>query len=206
MAHAHELPEDTLTFSPNPDAINFEVEKPHELGGWDSLDVCVSVGNSQHLLLTRTKSKDESTSAALRSWIIRHQIGDYNLIFRIEGNESDLPTGLSVNILTLIALTHLCFPRARRRTRKFFELSYYDPATGRYTRGADDFYYIAFWVTVFTCLRATVMSYVLAPFARWCGIRKEKATIRFTEQAWLLVYYLVFWPLGMVYRPIRIAV
>lgn len=42
------------------------------------------------------------------------------------------------------------------------------------------------------------MDYILIPYAQWAGIHKRKAKIRFAEQAWLLIYYAVFSPLGMV--------
>lgn len=42
------------------------------------------------------------------------------------------------------------------------------------------------------------MTYMLVPFAEWCGVQKTKTKVRFTEQAWLILYYVVFWSLGMV--------
>ena len=51
---------------------------------------------------------------------------------------------------------------------------------------------------MFTGLRAAVMDYILSPLARWAGIEVPRNQIRFAEQAWLLVFYSVFWPLGMV--------
>ena len=45
------------------------------------------------------------------------------------------------------------------------------------------------------------MEYVLAPLAKLQGITSRKNMTRFSEQAWLLVYYIVFWPLGMVSIP-----
>jgi acyl-CoA-dependent ceramide synthase len=42
------------------------------------------------------------------------------------------------------------------------------------------------------------MDYALVPMARKCGIYKKKATIRFAEQAWLVLYYATFWTLGTV--------
>ncbi|KAL2350100.1 TLC domain-containing protein [Cryomyces antarcticus] len=104
---------------------------------------------------------------------------------------------LSVNLLLLLTLTHVSFPRARWRTRKFFELSYYDASSGLYVQGWDDFCLVSLWIVVFTGLRAAVMDYVLIPFARWGGIEKKKARIRFAEQAWLFLYYVMFWSLGM---------
>lgn len=103
-----------------------------------------------------------------------------------------------MNLLLLLGLTHLCFPRARTTTRKFFELSYYDAASGRYTQGWDDFPFVLFGVIVFTALRAATMDYVLKPLARMGGIQKKKATVRFAEQGWLLIYCSIFWSLGMV--------
>jgi len=42
------------------------------------------------------------------------------------------------------------------------------------------------------------MEYVLQPIARYCGASTKKDVIRFSEQAWLLCYYSVFWVLGVV--------
>ncbi len=106
--------------------------------------------------------------------------------------------GLSVNLLVLLSLTHLSFPKARRHTRKFLELSYYNPATEEYTIGWDDACVVLYWITLFTGLRASVMDYILTPFAQWAGVEKKKDLVRFAEQAWLLLYYAVFWPIGMV--------
>ncbi len=89
-------------------------------------------------------------------------------------------------------------PRAQVHTRKFFSLSYHNPATERYGIGFDDVYLIFFCIVLFTGLRASAMEYVLAPFAKWAGLSKRKDLTRFSEQAWLLVYYSVFWTLGTV--------
>lgn len=107
-------------------------------------------------------------------------------------------TGLSINIALLLVLTHIFFPTLRPRTIHYFTLSYYDAETGLYDQGWDDLKLVSFWIIVFTGLRAAAMDYVLTPIARWQGINKRKATIRYAEQAWLLVYYSVFWSLGMV--------
>lgn len=106
--------------------------------------------------------------------------------------------GLSVNLLMLLFLTHLSFPRARRHTRKFFELSYYNPNSGEYCAGWNDAWMVLYWIVVFTGLRAAVMDYLLTPFAKKAGAKTERDQTRFAEQAWLLIYYSVFWTLGMV--------
>ena len=51
---------------------------------------------------------------------------------------------------------------------------------------------------MFTGLRATVMDYVLVPFADLVGVEKRKGKARFAEQAWVLIYDTSFWSVGMV--------
>lgn len=114
------------------------------------------------------------------------------------GVRSPSSSGLAVNLLILLALTHLCFPRARRHTRKFFQLSYYNPVSGKYTLGWDDLPLVLYWIVVFTGLRAAVMDYVLEPLAFMAGIEKKKEKVRFAEQAWIFLYDTAFWSLGMV--------
>lgn len=106
--------------------------------------------------------------------------------------------GLSFNLLSLLVLAHAFIPKAREHTRKFFQFSYFNSTTGDYAAGPDDAYMIAFCIVVFTLLRAACMEYVLAPLAKSRGITNRKDLTRFSEQAWLFVYYSVFWPLGAV--------
>ena len=106
--------------------------------------------------------------------------------------------GIAVNLLLLLALTHLCFPRARRHTRKFFELSYYNESTENFSIGWDDAFFVMHWIIVFTGLRVAVMDYVLVPLARKMRMEKKKDEVRFAEQAWVLLYAGVFWSFGMV--------
>ena len=92
------------------------------------------------------------------------------------------------------------FPRARPQTRKFLQLSYYNPESGDYTIGWDDACMVTYWIVMFTALRASIMDYVLTPFAAWGGVQKKKDLVRFAEQAWLFIYYSVFIPFGVVSR------
>ncbi|KAF7868658.1 hypothetical protein EAF04_005188 [Stromatinia cepivora] len=41
------------------------------------------------------------------------------------------------------------------------------------------------------------MDYVLMPFSKKAGVKRVRDQARFCEQAWLLVYYSVFWTMGM---------
>lgn len=135
----------------------------------------------------------------LTRWFVDNQIGTsdpHGCCCPSEPKGTDV-VGFSFNMLALLFLAH-GMPRARDYTAKYFSLSYYNPNTGRYGLGRADGHLILFFIVLFTGLRAATMEYVLAPFAKSQGMTKRKDITRFSEQAWLFVYYSVFWPLGVV--------
>ncbi|KAK4157370.1 TLC domain-containing protein [Chaetomidium leptoderma] len=134
--------------------------------------------NSNVVLVRRVKRKDEGPIKQLTQWFVDNQIG------------------FSFNLLALLFLTH-GMPRARDYTAKYFNLSYYNPTTGNYGLGWADGHLILFCIVLLTGLRAATMEYILAPFAKSQGISKRKDITRFSEQAWMSVYYSFFWPLGL---------
>jgi hypothetical protein len=85
----------------------------------------------------------------------------------------------------------------RPYTTKFLSLSYYDEKTGDYGLGFDDVYLVLFLVAVFTGLRAATMQYALVPLAKRCNLKGSKVT-RFSEQSWMIIYYIISWNIGMV--------
>lgn len=123
--------------------------------------------------------KGQTLSQSLARWLLENQIG------------------CSFNLIALLFLSHGCIPAARPYTSKFFTLSYYDTKTTKYAAGFDDFYFMIFCIVVLTGLRAGVMDHVLAPLASHWGVSKAKDRTRFAEQGWMLMYYNVFWPVGM---------
>ncbi|PHH67300.1 hypothetical protein CDD81_110 [Ophiocordyceps australis] len=139
----------------------------------------MQTASSNIVLVRRLKRKDESTWKHLARWFVENQIG------------------LSFNLLALLFLAHFFIPKARSHTHKFFHLAYYDADSNKYGIGFDDAYFITFCVVLFTGMRAVAMEYILAPFARLQGVSKRKILTRFSEQAWLFIYYAVFWTLGM---------
>ena len=143
------------------------------------------------------KRKYDSLLAVFCQWVVDHQIGLWKPAVSACAH-SHTSLGLAVNLLMLLALTHLCFPRARRHTRKFFQLSYHNASSGKYTIGWDDLPLVFYWIVVFTGLRAAVMDYILEPLAHLAGIDKKKEKVRFAEQAWIFIYYTASWCLGMV--------
>ncbi|KAF2134715.1 longevity assurance proteins LAG1/LAC1 [Dothidotthia symphoricarpi CBS 119687] len=125
------------------------------------------------------KVEDEGLMASLCTLLCDHQMG------------------ISINLLSLLCLTHLFFPRACSQTTKFFTMSYYNPETEMYGCGADDLPFVMLWTLLFTGLRVLAMEFLLDPLARCAGIRTKKGLDRFKEQAWLVVYYTGSWSLAM---------
>jgi len=110
----------------------------------------------------------------------------------------EIPQGIAFNLFALLFLAHVCFPRSRVYTSKFFSFAYANSSTEKYGLGKEDGFLIFSYITLFTGLRASTMEYILAPFAKSKGIVERKAITRFSEQAWLLTYYVFFWPIGYV--------
>jgi very-long-chain ceramide synthase len=102
-----------------------------------------------------------------------------------------------VTLLSILFSIHFSFPHARHHTHKFFRISYYNPSTNRFALGWDDIWFVFYWIIVFTGARCFTMDYILSPFAHRAGIYKKKAKVRFAEQAWILLYYGLFWCIGM---------
>ncbi|KAJ8123785.1 hypothetical protein ONZ43_g342 [Nemania bipapillata] len=105
--------------------------------------------------------------------------------------------GASFSLVFALLLSHASFPQLRPVTSKFFTLSGYNPATGKYAIGHADVYFVGFCVILFMGIRAGSMKYLLAPLARACGLSNKKRIARFSEQGWMFMYNAVFWTLGM---------
>lgn len=145
----------------------------------------------------RFKGKETSSIDLACTWVVEHQIGEI-ASFKLRDRCTDPVIGIAVNLLTLLFLTHILFPRARHHTQKFFSISYYNARTHKFALGWDDLYFVLFWIVLFTGLRCATMDYVLAPLAGWAGIAKKKPQVRFAEQAWILLYPGFSWSCGMV--------
>lgn len=96
----------------------------------------------------------------------------------------------------LLAL-HNLYPSLRPYTQPFFELSYHDPATDRYVQGWDDTYFVISAALALTAIRAIAIEWLLQPLSRYAGL-KRKASIRFAEQGWQVMYYSFIWSVGLV--------
>lgn len=96
----------------------------------------------------------------------------------------------------LLAL-HNLYPSLRPYTQPFFELSYYNPASGKYVQGWDDVYFVFSAALALTAVRAISIEWILQPLARQSGV-KRKASVRIAEQGWQVMYYSFVWATGLV--------
>lgn len=106
-------------------------------------------------------------------------------------------TGFSLTIFSTLLAVHNLYPSLRSYTTPFFQLSYYQPETGRYVLGWNDVYFVVSAIITFTAVRAICIDWTFRPLAKYLGLKK-KASLRFAEQAWMAVYYCIFWSVGVV--------
>ncbi|KAH8697273.1 putative longevity-assurance protein [Talaromyces proteolyticus] len=135
----------------------------------DHLNACVSSAGAPRLL---------QNEATFREWVVQNQIG------------------ISLTILSTLLAAHNLYPSVQSFTTPFFQMSYYQPDTGLYSQGWDDVYFVASAILAFTAVRAIFIDWIFRPFAKSTGLKK-KTSIRFAEQAWLIVYDVSYWSYGV---------
>ncbi|PYH97576.1 longevity-assurance protein [Aspergillus ellipticus CBS 707.79] len=138
------------------------------------LNACVSTATGHHHHHHRPATKETT----FREWMVANQIG------------------ISLTILSMLLAVHHLYPSLNPYTAPFFQLSYYQPASGDYVQGWDDVFFVASSAVAFMAIRAMIMDWILQPLAQSYGLKK-KASVRLAEQGWLAVYYGFFCSLGM---------
>lgn len=158
------------------------------------LNTCVSTSNG-------SRPAKETT---FREWMVANQIGTYSLPRSTSVPDMHPLTidyciaGISLTIFSMLLAIHNLYPSLRPYTTPFFQLSYYDPSKDSYVQGLDDVYFVISGAIAFTAVRAIIIDWIFQPVARFLGLKKKKASVRFAEQAWLILYYGFFWSFGMV--------
>ncbi|KAI5361870.1 Putative TRAM1-like protein [Septoria linicola] len=150
----------------------------------EDVSVCASPGDFTSSTPRRRRTwtavpDNESLGSALRKAVMEHQLG------------------LSLNFVLLLGMTYVLFPSLRDNIRACFTLSYASDVPGQYGHGLRDMYLVASCVIYFTGFRAFMLDYVLMPMAASCGIGRKKGRVRFAEQAYMLVYYAIYWFWGL---------
>ena len=163
-------------------------------GSVDEISFCASPAdygtNASPTKVKRRKAgsngTDEAQSLAgmLRRGIVEHQLG------------------LSVNLCLLVGLSWLLFPSLRPWMSAFLAPSYkiatsHSTGQGLYGQGPRDLHLALSFVVIFTAIRAFTLEHVLIPVASLLGIRRQKGRVRFAEQGYLLLYYVIYWTWGL---------
>lgn len=132
------------------------------------------------------QAESESLGGMLRRFAVQHQLG------------------LSLNLMLLVGMSYLFFPSLRESMSAFLWLSYrahgvegVEMEKAMYGQGPRDLYLVLSFIVFFTAVRAFMLDYVLSPLAGACGIRNKKGRVRFAEQAYVLLYYFLYWTWGM---------
>lgn len=149
--------------------------------GLADVSFCASPSDRRAALSRRPKTTQgngkDSIGGILRRALMQHQLG------------------ITLNLIFLLTLAYVCFPDLRPRLEPFFTLQY-DLPNGMYYQGRKDIWFILGFVVLFTGVRAACLDYIILPLAR-AGVKKRKMQIRFAEQAYLLLYYIVIWSWGV---------
>ncbi|KAK4624633.1 Sphingosine N-acyltransferase-like protein ALT7 [Fulvia fulva] len=148
---------------------------------FENMAVCASPGDytPPKRRSTWSTADDESIWSWFRKIAMQHQLG------------------LSLNVILLLTMSHVMFPSLRDITKACFQLSYPAQVEGQYSQGSRDMYFVASFVVFFTGIRAFMLDYVLIPLATKCGIGRRKGKVRFAEQAYMLIYYAIYWSWGL---------
>jgi acyl-CoA-dependent ceramide synthase len=172
MAH----PFHEITTPPSP------LPPPRKDSSIDHLAICASPSNftKQKRRNTNPKNHHETLGSALRKSVMDHQLG------------------LSLNFVLFLGMSYALFPSLRHNIASCFLLSYRSDHSGWYGQGPRDMYLVASCVVYFTGFRAFMLDYVLMPLAGHCGIARRKGRVRFAEQAYMIVYYAIYWSWGLV--------
>lgn len=104
---------------------------------------------------------------------------------------------ISLFFLTSVYCMDRFLPQMRPYTGKFLHLQHRYPGTDQYDIGVNDCFFILTGMFLVTFIRAVSMNYLLRPLAKAVGIHKHRATQRFMEQGWYLIYYSISFSAGL---------
>ena len=106
---------------------------------------------------------------------------------------------VSWSLILSLAAIHSLVPPVRPYTRLFYELPYAQ-GNGQYVQGWEDALFVLGWLVLMTAIRATIIE-CLYEFVTRLRIMSRKASMRFAEQGFLLIYDSTSFSMGMVRIP-----
>ena len=95
-----------------------------------------------------------------------------------------------------MATIHSLVPLVRPYTTLFYKLPYAQ-GNGQYVQGSEDALFVLGWLVLMTAIRATVIE-CLYEFVTRLRVMSRKASMRFAEQGFLLIYDFTSFSMGMV--------
>ena len=132
------------------------------------------------------------------NWTTRKQIGP-TIPSRCLPNQSNILSVVSCSLILSVIIIHSLVPSVRSYTRLFYELPYAQ-GNGQYVQGSEDALFVLGWLVLMTAIRATIIECVYEIVTR-LRLMSRKASMRFAEQGFLLIYYVTSFSIGMVRTP-----
>lgn len=102
---------------------------------------------------------------------------------------------VSWSLILSVATTHSLVPLVRSYTRLFYELPYAQ-GNGQYVQGSEDALFVLGWLVLLTAIRATIIECIYEIVTR-LRLMSRKASMRFAEQGFLLIYDFTSFSMGM---------
>ena len=106
---------------------------------------------------------------------------------------------VSCSLILWVIIIHSLVPSVRSYTRLFYQLPY-ARGNGQYVQGSEDALFVLGWLVLMTAIRATIIECVYEIITR-LRLMSRKASMRFAEQGFLLIYYVTSFSIGMVRIP-----
>ena len=134
------------------------------------------------------------------NWTTRKQIGRpcHPPAFPSRAPSNTFPV-VSWSLILSVATIHSLAPPIRSYTRLLYELPYAQ-GNGQYVQGSEDAMFVLGWLVLMTAIRAAIIEGVYEVVTR-LRVMSRKASMRFAEQGFLLIYYSISFPMGMVRIP-----
>lgn len=142
--------------------------------------------------------KDEKNSKFIPKGNKREQRHEQKRLYEIHQiqNSELVDKAIIISSLIFYLILFIASRFVSLKFKKFYKLSYKYEDSDYYDIGFDDLYFGIFWIINLLFLRSFLILFCFNPCAKLLGIKKFKATQRFIEQAWSMVYYSFSWGFG----------
>ena len=133
------------------------------------------------------------------NWTTRKQIGPIIPMQWLQ-TPSNIFSVVSWSLILSVAAIHSLVPYARSYTTSLYDLPYAQ-GNGKYVQGSEDALFVLGWLVLMTAIRATIIECIYE-FVTRLRVMSRKASMRFAEQGFLLIYDFTSFSMGMVRSPL----